>query len=234
MYTQGILRLFGFVPEATWVTVGVLALCLGSGAVFAQEDKDDTFVGLQRVESSSLDELYVKPGVDFARYGRIAIGTVPVSFNPYWHRDHRDTLTDRDVERIQETMGKLLKDQFVKEFTEEGGYKLVETEEAGEETLLLSPSIIRLNLYAPDTSAPGIRESFVTTSGHATLSLDVYDAASGELLMHVQDYRFASGFGDRIFFRATRASNAFQMRRLMSIWADRVHDRIVDLGGSPG
>ncbi|HEX7028650.1 MAG TPA: DUF3313 family protein [Gammaproteobacteria bacterium] len=232
MYTQGILRLFRFGPEAIWFGAGVLMLSLtGNSAVFAQEDKDDTFVGLQRVESSSLDELYVKPDVNFARYDKITIGNIPVSFNPYWRRDHRQNLTDSDVERIQETMARLLREQFVEEFTEEGGYKLVEAEEADETTLLFSPSIVRLNLYAPDTSAPGIRESFVTSAGHATLSLDVYDAVSGELLMHVQDYRFTKGFGDRIFIRATRASNAFQMRRLMSIWADRVHDRIVDLGG---
>lgn len=234
MYTQGILRLFRFGPKATWVTAGALALCLGSGAVFAQEDKDDNFVGLQRVESSSLDELYVKPGANFAQYDKITVGNVPVSFNPYWQREHRNILTERDVQRIQDTMGKLLREQFIEEFTEEGGYKFVEAEEASEGTLLLSPSIVRLNLYAPDTAAPGIRDSFVTSAGHATLSLDVYDAVSGELLMHVQDYRFTKGFGDRIFFRATRASNAFQMRRLMSIWADRVHDRIVDLGGRAG
>ena len=233
MSNQGLLRLFRFGPAAI-VTAGVLALFLiGIQGAFAQEDKDDTFVGLQRVEDASLDELYVKPGVNFAQYNKITIGNVPVSFNHYWQRNHRNILTDRDVQRIQDTMGKLLREQFIKEFTEEGGYKHVEAEEAGagEGTLLLSPSIIRLNLHAPDTSAPGIRESFVTSAGHATLSLDVYDAASGELLMHVQDYRFARGFGDRIFFRATRASNAFQMRQMMSIWADRVHDHIVDLGG---
>lgn len=236
MSNQGLLRVFRFRPAAI-VTARVLVLFLiGTQAAFAQENKDknDTFVGLQRVENASLDELYVKPGVNFAQYNKITIGNVPVSFNHYWQRNHRNILTDRDVQRIQETMGRLLKEQFIKEFTEENGYKHVEAEEAGEGTLLLSPSIIRLNLHAPDTGAPGIRESYVTSAGHATLSLDVYDAASGELLMHVQDYRFARGFGDRIFFRATRASNAFQMRQMMSIWADRVHDHIVDLGGRAG
>lgn len=208
----------------------VVVFLTGIQSLSAQEN-GDAYASLRRIESSSLDELYVKPGVDFGQYDKIAVGNVPVSFNPYWRRDHRDVLTDHDVQRIQDTMGRLLREQFIKEFTKEGGYKLVEADEAGEGALLFSPSIVRLNLYAPDTAAPGIRENFVTSAGHATLSLDVYDAASGELLMHVQDYRFANGFGPDIFFRATRASNAREMRLMMSIWADRVHDHITDLGG---
>lgn len=227
---QVVSRLFGF---AAMPAAALTLLLAGMQPLFAREN-GETSAGLQRIESSSLDELYVKPGVDFGQYDKIAVDSVPVSFNPYWRRDHRDNLTDRDVQRIQDTMARLLREQFIKEFTREGGYKLVEADGAGAGTLLFSPSIVRLNLYAPDTSAPGIRENFVTSAGHATLSLDVYDAASGELLMHVQDYRFANGFGPDIFFRATRASNAREMRLMMSIWADRVHDHITDLGGRAG
>lgn len=217
-------KVFGFTAMA-------LVLCLtGMQPLFAQENGGAS-AGLRRIESSSLDELYVKPGVDFSRYDKIAIDNVPVSFSPYWHREHRDILTGRDVQRIQDTMARLLREAFMKEFAKDGGYRLVDADEVDATTLFFSPSIVRLNLYAPDTNAPGIRESYVTTAGHATLSLDVYDGASGELLMHVQDYRFANGFGPDIFFRATRASNAREMRLMMSIWADRVHDHITDLGG---
>jgi hypothetical protein len=135
-----------------------------------------------------------------------------------WERKYSKELSARDLKRIEASATKILREQFGEKLGTGNGYAIVEkpgVDNGARNTgvLLLKPAMLDLHLNAPDLATPGLKDEWVRSAGYATLYLDLYDAATGELLLRVIDRGEAR---ERLqLYEGTRATNNFDLRLLI-------------------
>ena len=100
----------------------------------------------------------------------------------------------------------------------EPAYNLVDAFADGEQVLVLTPSIINLDINAPDTMSAGRSRSYTTSAGEMTLSMDVSDATTGQVLYRIVDRRRARDTGRMEW--TTSVSNKAEAERTLNRWAD--------------
>ena len=86
------------------------------------------------------------------------------------------------------------------------------------QVLVLSPSIINLDINAPDTMSAGRSRSYTTSAGEMTLSLEVSDATTGEVLYRIVDRKRSRDTGRMEW--TTSVSNKAEAERTLNRWAD--------------
>ena len=179
--------------------------------------------GMQLTHNTRSTIEYRKEGVNFADYSKVQFAPSTVAFKNNWQRDYNrnqaslsSRIKDRDVVRIKEAVKVLLEETFKAEFGKEGGYPIVE--HATADTLLLKPSIIDLDVNAPDIMTATRSKTYVDEAGQATLFLEVYDAVSGEILARITDTQTV---GDNHGFHqwANRVTNTADAKRVIKKWA---------------
>jgi len=182
--------------------------------------------GLVPLHSWNLDELYLKPDADLAKYRKIAIDPVQVVFRKDWNRDFVDPhasvrrLSADDERRIAEDaaadMARALAEAF-----QARGYEVVSAPGPG--VLRLTSSVTDLYVNAAEElQTGGTTKSFSKDAGAATLVLDVRDGASGLLLGHVVDRRTVretKGTQLRDVIRTSQISNNFWLDQTFRQWA---------------
>jgi hypothetical protein len=174
------------------LTGGCMASTSGGGGF---NKGDVTTDGLTIMKSSRYTETQIKNGVIWSDYTKYQISPVDVSFRKNWKRDYNSDqrslsmhVTDKDMARIKKTMGKIVYEEFDKTLQEKGG--LTKVDQADSNTLLFTPRIINLDVYAPDTeNSPAMSHKYIRQAGRATLFLEVHDAVSGEILARWVDTR---------------------------------------------
>lgn len=196
------------------------ALSIGAASV-ARSDEAPSGVGdLVRVDSRNLDHLFVLPGADFSGYRNIMLHPVDVSFSDRWDPNNsnsrtRRRLSDRDVEVIRSNVVT----EFGKSFADElskSGYTLVD--HAGDDVLLVTPSIVNLYIAAPSQQqSAGRSRTYVASTGHMTLVADARDSVTGEYLAHAVDTQRGRSTGTLQL--ATSVSNMGDARRAFTTWA---------------
>jgi hypothetical protein len=178
--------------------------------------------GLQEVISAEFDILYIKPGFQPGNYGKLAIAEPQIVMDDSWERKYSKQLNARDLKRIETSTTKMLREQFGEKLGASNGYAIVEkpdVDNGAQSTgvLLLKPAMLDLHLNAPDLSTPGLKDEWIRSAGNATLYLDLYDAANGELLLRVIDRGEAR---ERLqLYEGTRATNNLDLRLLIGRWA---------------
>ena len=205
------------------LTGGCMASASGGGGF---NKGDVTTDGLTVIKSTRHTEKQIKDGVDWSEYTKYQITRVEVSFRKNWKRDYNMSqqralsmqVTDEDMARIRESMGKMVYEEFDSALQKEGG--LTKVDQADSNTLIFKPKIINLDVYAPDVDSAYISRSYVRQAGRATLFLEVYDAVSGEILSRWVDTREDP---DRGYFDwANRITNAVRAKLVVRAWAKRL------------
>lgn len=218
------------------MVLAFLFIC--GGLTFAAEQGklkkgDVTNDGLTVMKSTRFTEKQIKMGVTWAEYTKYQISPVEVSFRKDWKRDYnRDQksleakVTDEDMARIKETMGKIVLEEFDRALQEKGSFK--KADQADSNTLLFKPRIIDLDVYAPDVqNSSAISRTYIRQAGRATLFLEVHDAVSGEILGRWIDTREDP---DRGYFDwANRITNAERARFVIVPWVRRLVEGLDDL-----
>lgn len=203
----------GFTSLATLILAGCSTVSI----------PDVTPEGLIRVDAKRADVVYVQPGASLASYTKYVLIEPNIAFRSGWQADTNsdrmmDRISDSDMEEMIEIGKRLLVEEFVSEL-EKGGYQL--TEEAGSDTLAIKPSIIDLDIFAPD--ADGMADIWTTTysdgSGKATLMLELYDSKSQELLVRAWDKKSNEYDGYSWRFSRSRATNIQDARAAFGSWA---------------
>ncbi len=201
------------------------ALVLPATALAKDELPQQTEDGLVLQKGQAARILYVRPGVDFSRYKRIALLDCPVAFRKDWQRDH-DTGASRVSPKEMEAMKTWLSAEFRKVFTDElqnkGGYAMVT--EGGEDVLVLRPAIVDLDVTAPDTMSAGRSFTLREGAGAMTLFLEFYDSVSGQILARAIDRKVSQGNG-RIQWQ-TSVTNAAEADRMLRRWASALRERL--------
>ena len=215
-----------------------LAACLLSGVALAKKEDlpqvSHDGLELRKEKGQVADVVYVRPGVDFSVYRRIAILECPVAFSKDWERDRKRgpmRVSQKDMDRMKADLSA----EFLKVFTDElqakGGYTIVK--EGAEDVLILRPAIIDLEVTAPDTMSAGRSYTLSESSGAMTLYLELFDSVTGQILARAIDRQEDSGTG-RIQWQ-NGVTNKAEADRVLRRWASALRTRLdgVHAGKAP-
>ena len=191
----------------------------------ADRNEPASWEGLKKVKRPGLDQVYVREGVSLAKYKRVLLDPVEVSFDKSWNPRRGLGLTDSaDPVAIREGLSKLAREVFQRELEKKGGYPLVT--QAGDDVLRVRARIVDLYINAPDTNSPGITRTYVLDAGEMTLVAELYDSATNALLARVEDRQRGLERGLNELQIANRVTNTAEADRILTAWAKRLRDAL--------
>jgi hypothetical protein len=201
----------------------IIAILTGGHALAEEEESGSvSFDGLVAVEESRVHAAFIDPDADFSGFERVSILDPHIAFRSNWQRDQNRSRTRNiratDMERIKEDVSALFKDVFTEQL-EAAGYEVVNY--ADEDVLVLRPAIIDLDVVAPDVRGTGRQRTYTTTTGAATMVLELFDSVSGAIVGRAVDRRSAGNAGG-FATSANRVTNRSNARREFRVWADKL------------
>lgn len=190
--------------------------------------------GLALVPHSKFDQFYRNSDTDFSKFSQISIEPCEVSFRKNWQRDQNASrpqlasrVTDEDVNRMKGRLGDACDDKFRESLELSAAYKLVDNYNTGESVLVLRPTIVDLDVSAPDVRGAGFNRSFTMSSGQMTLSVDMVAGSSGEVLARVIDRR--RDHEDINMQLTSSVTNQVDAHRALSRWAQMLRESLDEL-----
>ena len=205
--------------------IGVLGALMGCAT---QQKANSGFLGEYPVFEAGqkgVDERYLKPGVDFAKYNRVMLDEVVFYFK-----------SDADEKGIQPTEIKELSEEFYKAFLEELGDNYPLTDSPGPDVMRVRIAITDLERSRPvsgtmSTVVPiGLGVSILkkTTTGEylgigsATMEGEILDSTSNDRIGAVIDKKPGGKFD---IGKMSPAKSAFRF------WAKRLHEFLDEAHG---
>lgn len=217
------------------VTAGLALTACASGDV--SRESTLTHDGLRRVAGQDFAEVYLRPGADLAHYQHLSLSQCEVSFRKNWLRDQqRDsrTLTSRvrqeDADRIRQRIASACDEHFRAALERAPAHDLVDAAPNGEDVLILRPSIVNLDIHAPDVQGAVSTRSFTTSAGEMTLNLELVDALTGEVQGRVVDRR--RGVEQSQLQWTSSVTNRAEFERILRRWADLLRDSVDRVRGA--
>jgi hypothetical protein len=172
-----------------------LLVVMGLGAC-ASTAPQETHDGLVLKPDTAFAEVYVRPGASLEDYQEYGLANCEVAFRKNWLRDQNSNrvnlssrVTQEDVDSIKDSLGEECDKYFKEALQTPPAYPLAASFDSGEAVLVLHPSIINLDINAPDTMSAGMSRSYTTSTGEMTLLLELFDGTTGEILVRVVDRR---------------------------------------------
>lgn len=203
----------------------IMTACTGTNSAAPEVTHD----GLTRVPKSKFGEVYAKPGVDLTDYAEVGLEPCEVAFKKNWVRDQNSSrvdlsnrVTQEDVDKIKDTLSASCDEEFLKALQESPAYTVAENFSDGEHVLILRPSIINLDINAPDVRTSGMSRSYTTSAGEMTLYLELVDATTGETLARVVDRKRDMDTGQIQW--TSSVSNKADAERTLRRWAKLLRD----------
>jgi hypothetical protein len=177
-----------------------------------------TVDGLHLVPDTRLGLVYMDPEADLSIFSRLLLMDAQVAFKKNWRRDINQEkpfhVTASDMERIKTEVSALFREIFAAEL-KSAGFTLV-TEQA-QDTLIIRPAIVDLNINSPDTPRGGTIRNITESAGDMTLYLELRDSITGDLLAKAMDFQFDRSNITPFMMDRTRNSNA--ANRILADWA---------------
>jgi len=208
------------------ISVITLAAAVLAGCATTPEVTDD---GLVRADGHRFADVYVRPGADLAHYQHLQIADCEVAFRKNWLRDqNRDSrsvttrLRQDDADRIRSDMATACDEEFRAALLKPPAYSLVEAPREGEDTLILQPAIVNLDINAPDVQSSARVRSYTTSAGEMTLVLELVDGVTGEVQARVVDRR--RGIDQGMLQWTSSVTNRAEFNRILKRWADLLRD----------
>lgn len=211
------------------LTFALLSACAGSPKPAVSED------GLQLIKVKNIDTMYWREGASLAGYDRVMIMQPEVSFRQNWLRDQnrdRRALDNRvnaeDMDRISAAVATAFNERYTLQL-EKGGYRVVDSK--GEGVLVLRPSIINLDVNAPDVSMrqAGMQTTYTTSAGEMTLQLEMLDGPTMSVIGRATDRREARPAGNIQI--SNRITNLAEANLLLDGWARQLVNALDEAHG---
>lgn len=162
-------------------------------------------------------------GLELERYKTFSVLEPTLEFDKQWLRDFKRDMTESDEKRIRESYTKALKEALQNTLNKELGWQEVET--AGQDTLVIVPTLTRFRITAPDLSFRPHTKDYVHYSGSARLDLQLRDGISGAALVALSDHSETRSFGGLGDLKQTnRVENLRDFKMLSKRWASRLAD----------
>ncbi len=203
----------------------VSILVAATSTTFAKKNMPDvTHEGLERVKGDgTADYIYIHPEADFSGYKRVILDEPQISFARYWQQSANsgrtfDRITNSDIEKMISTGKKLLTEEFTKEL-KNGGITIAGKAEG--DVLLVKAIISDLSLNAPDPkkTAGGWSRVYAESAGDATLTVELYDSITKQILIRAIDTK--RDVGESFGWRRPRShyTNVQDARQALGEWA---------------
>jgi Protein of unknown function (DUF3313) len=186
----------------------------------------ETPEGLKLVKRPGLDTVYVRENVSLAKYGKVMLDPVEVSFDKNWdpRRSTASPLESADPVAIQKGLAKLAREVLQRELEKKGGYPLVD--EPGADVLRVRARIVDLYINAPDTRSAEPTRVYVINAGEMTLMAELYDSVTNTLLARVIDRQRGLDRGLNELQIANRVTNTAEADRILTFWARRLRNAL--------
>ncbi|UTF61479.1 DUF3313 family protein [Gilvimarinus sp. DA14] len=186
--------------------------------------------GLHLIDNRDLDQVYLKPEIDLGAYGAISLRPCTVAFRDNWQRNQnsnisagRARVTDEDMDVIKGRLAEACDKYFRQALEKEPAYRIVaEGEQSDVRVLDVRPSIIDLDVTAPDLNDVGMVTTYTTDSGEMTLFLEAYDGATGEILARVVDRK--RDRDDMYLEWTNRATNMHDANMYLRSWTNDLRE----------
>ena len=186
-----------------------------------------SYDGLELQEQEKFDLVYTKSNIDFQNYSKVLLIPGQVTFKENWARDynrgHSDRVREKDVARIREKLSALVFDKFQEVLKNQNKFELVES--TGTDVLILKPSVVNLDVTAPDLKGASRQLSLVKSAGEATLFLEVFDSVSGEILARVIDHQEDRSNG--YFEIQSGMRNTVDVKRVIKKWTSSFQELLL-------
>lgn len=183
---------------------------------------------LMGTNAGSFDHVLMIPGSSIPAFSKIFIEDPTVTFNKHWLQEFRGDYTERDLERITTSYGKMLKKALSKGMAEQTNVTVVES--AAEADVIYRPLLRELNIYAPDLTMPGRTKKFVYEVGNATFDLTLVQAGNNKVIAQFIDHRETSAHMGSHLERTNRINNARHFRNLMERWTRNLTHYLIETG----
>lgn len=194
-------------------------------AAAQREMPPETWEGLKLVKRPGLDTVYLREGASLAKYQRVMLDPVEVSFDKNWNQRRGPELRDEaDPQEIRQNLAKLARDVFRRELEKNGGYPLVD--EPGEDVLRVRAQIVDLYINAPEPRGASPTRTYVLSAGEMTLVAELYDSRTNAILARVIDRERGMERGLNEFQIANRVTNTAEADRIISNWARRLKNAL--------
>jgi hypothetical protein len=208
----------GLVATAAAAAVTLPAISVAT----AKEKPPQEWDGLVRQKSKKLDNVYVRPNVQFKAYKSVLLDPVDVKFDKDWDpnsgsRELSRRLTTEDINKIRTEMSALFLDEFTKRLTK-AGYPVVTT--PGDDVLRIQAAVIDVYVNAPDKQSAGMSRSYTMDAGRATVVMQADDSVTHQTLARVVDTQ--QGLDNGHLQWTTSVSNSAEARRIIGLWAQAV------------
>ncbi len=118
---------------------------------------------------------------------------------------------------MKSALGDACSDHFSQALLADPAYDIVDQFDKGEAVLIVRPSIINLDVNAPDTMSPGMNRSYTTSAGEMTLALELVDGTTGQVLARARDRRRGTDYGT--FQWTNGVTNKAEADRTLTRWA---------------
>lgn len=168
------------------------------------------------------DQARLNQEQDLSRYTSFVVRPATLEFNERWHRQIRREMTEADEARMKESYTKVLQEALEQALAKDSGLQQVEA--AGENTLVVTPTLTDFRLAAPDLRTKSPRtENYVEHAGAARLNLTFSDGITGTPVAEIRDYsqtRSFGGLGD--LKRTNRGVNLQDFKMLSKRWAGKL------------
>lgn len=187
--------------------------------------------GLVLQKKTKLEVVYLRPGVKFGGYDKVALLKCAVAFRKNWQNEQSGAflISKKDMDNIRAKLAEEFRKIFVDELTS-GGYKVVDY--GAPDVLVLRPAIINLDIASPAAAQPaGIGGTFSASAGQMTLYLEAYDSVTNELLARVVDPEAGRDSGMIQFQGAV--TNKVEADRILKKWARILRGALDAAHGKP-
>lgn len=215
---------------AAWAAALALVIVPLAASSADADSPETTHDGLVLKQKGPHTRLWVRPGATLADYRKVEILDCPVAFRKNWERDQNEDredlenrVTKQDMDRIRAELSKEFLVVFTKELQGKDGYTVIDAGKQASQgaagVLLLRPAIIDLDIAAPDVMAPDMQTTFTASGVAMTLYLEMYDAATGQILARYVD---AQREDDQGIMIANRVTNKADADEILEGWAKRL------------
>jgi hypothetical protein len=141
-------------------------------------------------------------------------------------------VTQKDVERIQQQLGAQCEKFFREALEQAPPYNLVTAFNEGEAVLILRPSIVNLDINAPDIKSAGMQRTYTTEAGQMTLLLELIDSTTREVEVRIID-RKRSMDSSRLQW-TNSVTNKAEADRMLRRWAGQLRKGLDRVTGHAG
>ena len=203
----------------------MLSACAGAPTVQTGPDAETSFDGLTKVDNSRFRQAWANPDADWTRYTKIMSGGSELQFravkktnrsalassrsgeNEFWIDEEARTRLAREVSEV-----------FQKELAKSERFTMTDT--AGDDVLVVRGELSDIVSNVPPEPM-GRSNIYLRSVGEATLTVEISDSNSGEVIARVVERRAAERPGETSI-SSNVVSTWSEVRRLAQMWANKL------------